>query len=131
MSETQSPPKFRENMNSDITFTGKYAIQGNFCRLPSLGHFQSCAGRSSRPPTICPASQSDVSVLQESPLRLRRERKRVVSIAATKGIKEPVSKERLRGSSHLRHHRHHEAEIHRQRPDLPRIAHAYRTRRSE
>ncbi len=61
LSETPSPAQFADDVNSDIAFTGKYAIQGNFSGFQVWD-----ISNPSRPDLVtayyCPASQSDVSV---------------------------------------------------------------------
>ncbi|MFN2315939.1 MAG: hypothetical protein ABR602_04590, partial [Gemmatimonadales bacterium] len=61
LSTTPSPSPFDENTNSDLAFTGNYAIQGNY-----NGFVIWDISNPSRPrvtlPYLCPASQSDVSV---------------------------------------------------------------------
>ena len=71
VSTTPPSPKFLGVTNSDLAFTGKYAIQGNY------NGFQIFDISTPEKPTlvlsyVCPASQSDVSVYQEPAVRVGR-----------------------------------------------------------
>ncbi len=95
LSTTPTPEAFLGVSNSDLAFTGKYAIQGNYNgiqvwdisnpRQPSLvvGY-------------VCPASQSDVSVYQNL-LFVSGEDFGGRLDCGTEGVAEAVSTERLRG----------------------------------
>ncbi len=95
LSTTPSPEDFLGVTNSDLAFTGKYAIQGNYNgiqvwdisnpRQPSLvvGY-------------VCPASQSDVSVYQNL-LFVSGEDFGGRLDCGTEGVAEAVSADRLRG----------------------------------
>jgi hypothetical protein len=56
-----SPDSFLGNTNSDLTFTGKYAIQGNY-RGPVIWDISNPAAPVMVTAYTCPASQNDVSV---------------------------------------------------------------------
>ena len=80
--------------------------------------------RSSRRRTICPASQSDVSVYKNL-LFVSGEANTGRLDCGGQGVPEPVSKERLRGIRIFDITDIREPEVHRQRADLPRLAHAH------
>ncbi len=95
LSKTPPPREFVGVMNSDLSFTGNYAIQGNF------NGFQVWDISNSRQPTlvkgfVCPASQSDVSVYKNL-LFVSGEDFGARLDCGTQGVREPVSPDRLRG----------------------------------
>ena len=95
LSETPPPAKFLGSTNSDLAFTGKYAIQGNY------NGFQIWDISSPAKPVLttayyCPASQSDVSVYKNL-LFVSGESGTGRLDCGDQGVKDPVSKERLRG----------------------------------
>ena len=95
VSRTAPPPKFIGSTNSDLAFTGKYAIQGNY------NGFQVWDISNPAAPTLttsyyCPASQSDVSVYKNL-LFVSSESGTGRLDCGDQGVKDPVSKERLRG----------------------------------
>jgi hypothetical protein len=95
LSETKPSEKFRDAVNSDIAFTGNYAIQGSY------NGFQVWDISNPKLPTLttayyCPASQSDVSVYKNL-LFVSGEANTGRLDCGGQGIKESVSKERLRG----------------------------------
>ena len=61
LSNTMSPPRFAETLNSDLAFTGNYAIQGNFNGW-QVWDISNPTRPTLRTSYFCPASQSDVSV---------------------------------------------------------------------
>ena len=82
-------------INSDLTFTGQYAIQGNF------NGFQIWDMSNPSKPTIastfmCPASQNDVSVFRNL-LFMSSEGTASRADCGSGGIKDTVSAERVRG----------------------------------
>ncbi len=95
LSATPSPEAFAGNTNSDIAFTGKYAIQGNYDgfmvwdisdpRRPVLATAY-----------VCPASQSDVSVYRDL-LFVSGEDLSARLDCGRQGVQDTVSAERLRG----------------------------------
>jgi hypothetical protein len=95
VSTSPPPAKFAESWNSDITFTGPYAIQGNF------NGYQVWDVSNPNAPTLkteyfCPASQSDVSVYKNL-LFVSGESNSARLDCGAQGVKDTVSKERLRG----------------------------------
>jgi len=95
VSETPPPEKFAGVTNSDLAFTGKYAIQGNY------NGFQVWDIEDPSRPTLttsylCPASQSDVSVYRNL-LFVSGEDLAARLDCGTEGVRDTVSSERLRG----------------------------------
>jgi hypothetical protein len=95
VSETQPSEKFAGITNSDISFSGPYAIQGNY-----NGYQVWDISNPSRPTLktayVCPASQSDVSVYKNL-LFVSGEGTGARIDCGTDPVKDTVSKERLRG----------------------------------
>jgi hypothetical protein len=95
LSKTPAPEKFVGVMNSDLAFTGNYAIQGNY-----NGYQVWDISNPSRPTLktayYCPASQSDVSVYRNL-LFVSGEGMTGRLDCGGQGVKETVSKDRLRG----------------------------------
>jgi hypothetical protein len=94
-STTPPAPGFLGVTNSDLAFTGKYAIQGNY------NGFQIFDISTPEKPTLvlsylCPASQSDVSVFRNL-LFVSGEGQTGRTDCGIQGVPEPVSKDRLRG----------------------------------
>ena len=95
VSETPTPKEFAGVTNSDLAFTGKYAIQGNY------NGFQVWDISNARRPAlttsyVCPASQSDVSVYGNL-LFVSGEDLTARLDCGAQGVQDTVSKERLRG----------------------------------
>jgi hypothetical protein len=95
ISETPAPEQFAGVTNSDLAFTGKYAIQGNY------NGFQVWDIEDPRSPKlttgyVCPASQSDVSVYRNL-LFVSGEDLAARIDCGTQGVQDTVSAERLRG----------------------------------
>ncbi|MGH7509128.1 MAG: LVIVD repeat-containing protein [Gemmatimonadales bacterium] len=95
LSKTPPPAHFAGITNSDLAFTGPYAIQGNY------NGFQVWDISDPRRPTletayVCPASQSDVSVYQNL-LFVSGEGLSGRLDCGTQGVQDTVSSERLRG----------------------------------
>jgi hypothetical protein len=95
ISETPAPAEFTGVSNTDLAFTGKYAIQGNY------NGFQVWDIANPRRPTlttsyVCPASQSDVSVYGKL-LFVSGEDLSARLDCGTQGVSDTVSSERLRG----------------------------------
>src|SRR3972149_1035237 len=61
LSTTQPSDSFVRSTNSDLAFTGKYAIQGNYNGF-QVWDISNPAQPTLRKSFFCPASQSDVSV---------------------------------------------------------------------
>jgi LVIVD repeat len=95
LSKTPPPDQFVDVTNSDLAFTGNYAIQGNYNgyqvwdisnpRRPSL-----------KAAHVCPASQSDVSVYKNL-LFVSGENLAARLDCGVEGVQDTVSKDRLRG----------------------------------
>jgi LVIVD repeat-containing protein len=95
VSTTPPSEKFLGVTNSDLAFTGKYAIQGNY------NGFQIFDISNPVKPVpvltyVCPASQSDVSVYKNL-LFVSGEGQTGRVDCGIQGVPEPVSKDRLRG----------------------------------
>ena len=95
VSRTPPSEQFAGITNSDLAFTGKYAIQGNY------NGFQVWDISEPGEPTlttayVCPASQSDVSVYKNL-LFVSGEGPRGRLDCGTQGVQDTVSKDRLRG----------------------------------
>jgi hypothetical protein len=95
LSKTRPPEKFAQATNSDLAFSGKYAIQGNY------NGFIVWDVSNPRSPTLakeffCPASQSDVSVYKNL-LFVSGEGLTGRLDCGGQGVPEPVSRDRLRG----------------------------------
>src|SRR5574337_749393 len=95
LSQTRPSEKFLGITNSDLAFTGKYAIQGNYngWQIWDISN-----PRAPRLETgyICPASQSDVSVYKNL-LFISGEGLTGRIDCGTQGVQDTVSTERLRG----------------------------------
>jgi hypothetical protein len=95
VSSTPPSPKFVDGINSDLAFTGKYAIQGSF-----NGYQVWDIGNPGRPSLetayVCPGSQSDVSVYRNL-LFVSGENLAARLDCGTQGVEDTVSSERLRG----------------------------------
>jgi hypothetical protein len=95
LSKTQPPEKFIGSTNSDLAFTGNYAIQGNY------NGFQVWDITNPSQPVLkrayyCPASQSDVSVYRNL-LFVSGEGHGGRLDCGDQGVRGAVSPERLRG----------------------------------
>jgi hypothetical protein len=95
LSKTAPAGKFSGSTNSDLAFTGNYAIQGNY------NGFQVWDISNPRQPVLttsyyCPASQSDVSVYRNL-LFVSGEGLGGRIDCGDQGVRDTVSKERLRG----------------------------------
>jgi hypothetical protein len=95
LSTTPPPREFLGTSNSDLAFTGNYAIQGNYAG------FQIWDISNPRRPSlvrgfVCPASQSDVSVYRNL-LFVSGEGQEGRLDCGTQGVQQAVSPERLRG----------------------------------
>jgi LVIVD repeat len=95
VSTTPPTEKFLGVTNSDLAFTGTYAVQGNY------NGFQVFDISNPAKPTLvltylCPASQSDVSVYKHL-LFVSGEGQAGRLDCGIQGVPEPVSKDRLRG----------------------------------
>lgn len=95
LSTTPPSARFVGATNSDLAFTGKYAIQGSY------NGYQVWDISTPTAPTLvdgylCPASQSDVSVYKNL-IFVSSESGTGRLDCGTQGVTDPVSKERLRG----------------------------------
>ena len=95
VSATPPPPAFVGVTNSDLAFTGPYAIQGNYNGV-MVWDISNPAAPTLVTEYVCPASQSDVSVYQNL-LFVSGEGLGGRLDCGTEGVKETVSKDRLRG----------------------------------
>jgi hypothetical protein len=95
VSETRPTEKFVGSTNSDLAFTGKYAIQGSY-----NGYQVWDISNPSKPAihiaNYCPASQSDVSVYKNL-LFVSSESNTGRIDCGPQGVKETVSPDRIRG----------------------------------
>jgi hypothetical protein len=94
-SETRPPEKFVGSTNSDLAFTGNYAIQGNYNGF-QVWDISNPARPTLKTAFFCPASQSDVSVYKNL-LFVSGEGNGGRLDCGSQGVKEVVSKDRLRG----------------------------------
>ena len=129
VSTTPPSPQFLGVTNSDLAFTGKYVVQGNY------NGFQIFDITDAAKPALvmtytCPASQSDVSVYKHL-LFVSGEGQTGRLDCGIQGVPEPVSKDRLRGIRIFDISNIAAPEVHRERADLPRLAHPHRRHRSE
>jgi hypothetical protein len=95
VSKTPSPAKFSENANTDLAFTGRYVLQGNY------NGFQVWDLADPAKPALvkdyfCPASQSDVSVYKNL-LFVSGEGNEGRLDCGAGGVRDTVSADRLRG----------------------------------
>ncbi|HZO19582.1 MAG TPA: hypothetical protein VFB46_11400 [Gemmatimonadaceae bacterium] len=95
VSESPSPEQFAKSTNSDLAFTGNYAIQGNY------NGFQVWDVTDPSKPVLktaffCPASQSDVSIYKNL-LFVSGEGLGGRLDCGGQGVQDTVSKDRLRG----------------------------------
>jgi hypothetical protein len=95
LSRTPPPAGFLGVTNSDLAFTGKYAIQGNYNGY-QVWDISDPTHVTLATSYLCPASQSDVSVHGKL-LFVSSESGTGRLDCGTGGVKEAVSKERLRG----------------------------------
>ncbi len=95
VSTTPPAEKFLGVTSSDLAFTGKYAIQGNYNGF-QIFDISNAAKPSLVLTYVCPASQSDVSVYKNL-LFVSGEGQTGRVDCGIQGVPEPVSKDRLRG----------------------------------
>jgi hypothetical protein len=95
LSHTPAPDKFAGITNSDVAFLGPYAIQGNYNGY-QIWDISNPTHPVLREGYVCPASQSDVSVYRNL-LFVSGEGLSGRIDCGTQGVKDTVSKERLRG----------------------------------
>ena len=95
VSRTQPSAKFVGITNSDLAFTGPYAIQGSYAGY-QIWDISNPAHPSLKTAYYCPASQSDVSVYKNL-LFVSGEGLTGRLDCGGEGVKDTVSKDRLRG----------------------------------
>ena len=95
VSQTPPPEPFNRNTNSDLAFTGHYAIQGNYSGF-QVWDIADPAKPVLTKAYLCPASQSDVSVYKNL-LFVSAEDLAARLDCGTQGVPDSVSTERLRG----------------------------------
>jgi hypothetical protein len=95
LSRTQPSPKFMGITNSDLAFTGPYAIQGSYAGY-QIWDISNPSHPALKTAYFCPASQSDVSVYKNL-LFVSGEGLTGRLDCGGEGVKDTVSKERLRG----------------------------------
>ncbi|HET9010922.1 MAG TPA: hypothetical protein VFN38_03870, partial [Gemmatimonadaceae bacterium] len=95
VSRNAPPASFRGITNSDLAFLGNYAIQGNYNGY-QVWDISNPASPTVKTAYVCPASQSDVSVYRNL-LFVSGEGLSGRLDCGTQGVKDTVSKERLRG----------------------------------
>ena len=95
LSQTRPTEKFAGITNSDLAFTGKYAIQGSYNGY-QIWDISNPAEPRLETAYLCPASQSDVSVYRNL-LFVSGEGLSGRIDCGTEGVKDTVSAERLRG----------------------------------
>ncbi len=95
LSKTPPSPKFVGHTNSDLSFTGPYAIQGSYNGY-QVWDITNPSHPTLKTGFVCPASQSDVSVYKNL-LFVSGEGLSGRLDCGTEGVKDTVSTERLRG----------------------------------
>ena len=123
VSKTPPSEKFLGSTNSDLAFTGNYASRAATTATRS-GTSRIRPSPCSTSAYYCPASQSDVSVYKNL-LFVSGEGNSGRLDCGDQGVKDTVSRERLRGIRIFDITRHHAPEERGQRADVPRLAHAH------
>jgi len=95
LSSTQPSAKFAGITNSDLAFTGPYAIQGSYNGY-QVWDISNPSAPTLKTAFLCPASQSDVSVYKNL-LFVSGEGNSGRLDCGTEGVKDTVSHDRLRG----------------------------------
>jgi LVIVD repeat-containing protein len=95
LSQTPPSPQFVGKTNSDLAFTGRYAIQGNYNGW-QIWDISDPAHPALKTAFVCPASQSDVSVYRNL-LFVSGEGLTGRLDCGTQGVQDTVSRDRLRG----------------------------------
>jgi hypothetical protein len=95
VSRTPSPENFASSWNSDLAFTGHYAIQGNFNGI-QMWDIADPAEPTLLKAYLCPAAQNDVSVYRNL-LFVSAEDLGARLDCGTQGVQDSVSADRLRG----------------------------------
>ena len=95
VSKVSPPQRFVGATNSDITFTGNYAIQGNY-NGPVIWDISNPSQPKLKASFYCPASQNDVSVFKNL-MFVSAEAYNSRLDCADGGVPDSVSKDRMRG----------------------------------
>ena len=95
VSSTPPSPKFVDGINSDLAFTGRYAIQGSFNGY-QVWDIANPGRPSLKTAYVCPGSQSDVSTYRNL-LFVSGENLTARLDCGAQGVEDTVSAERLRG----------------------------------
>jgi hypothetical protein len=95
LSNTQPPKPFMGQTNSDLAFSGKYVLQGNYAG-PIVWDISNPAKPVVAKTDLCPASQNDVSVYKNLMIVSNESNSGRLDCGG-QGIKDTVSKDRLRG----------------------------------
>ena len=95
VSTTPPPANFRGITNSDLAFSGNYAIQGNYNGW-QIWDISNPAKPTLKTAFVCPASQSDVSIYKNL-LFISGEGLSGRLDCGTQGVRDTVSRDRLRG----------------------------------
>jgi hypothetical protein len=95
LSKTKPSEKFVDITNSDLAFTKNYAIQGSYAGY-QIWDISNPSNPTLKTAYFCPESQSDVSVYKNL-LFVSGEGLTGRLDCGAEGVKDPVSKERLRG----------------------------------
>jgi hypothetical protein len=96
VSNTPAQDKFKGVTNSDLAFTGKYAVQGNYDGY-QVWDISNSAHPALTTYFYCPASQSDVSVYSHNLLFVSSESGTGRLDCGSQGVPDSVSKARIRG----------------------------------
>jgi hypothetical protein len=95
VSKTPPPKEFLGVTNSDLSFTGPYAIQGNYNGY-QVWDISNPSAPTLKIGYVCPASQSDVSIYKNL-LFVSGESNSARLDCGAQGVKDTVSHDRLRG----------------------------------
>jgi hypothetical protein len=95
LSTTRPSDKFIDQINSDLAFSGPYAIQGSFAGY-QVWDISNPAHPTLKTAYFCPASQSDVSVYKNL-LFVSAEAETARLDCGAQGVETSVSRERIRG----------------------------------
>jgi hypothetical protein len=95
LSKTQPSDEFQQGVNSDLSFIGHYAIQGNYNGF-QVWDIANPSAPTLKKAYLCPASQSDVSVYRNL-LFVSGEGLGGRLDCGTQGVPDTVSQDRLRG----------------------------------
>ena len=96
MGTVASGAGFNTTNNSDLAFTGQYAVQGNYYGF-QIYDISNPSAPTLVSSVVCPASQNDVSVYKQQLLFMSAEAPSARLDCGTQGVTDTVSKERVRG----------------------------------